>query len=108
MAIRGEAADMAAFLNTLLDADQSFVERLISHRLPCNEAIANHPSVQVGNKGAGYEAGILGVLNGFFGVFDNGPRRGWGALMAVYEGERLVRFAIMSEPSQGEFRPATE
>jgi len=94
MLIRQEAADLAAFLNGLIEVDQAFVQELIAQRLPCNDALASHPTVQVGVDDGIARAGVLDVLNGFLGVFDDGPKMGWGALTAIYEDDRLVRFAI--------------
>lgn len=94
MPIRAEAAELAEFLSQLVVLDRSFVEKLIDQRVLCNDAIADHPTVQVGEKRGRNYAGILGVLNGFLGTIDAGPMAGWGALTAIYEGGHLVRFEV--------------
>lgn len=94
MPIRPEAEEFAAFLNELVEADRVFVQALVDHRIPCNETIADHPSVQVGLEDGQYRAGLLGVLNGFLGTLDSGPKAGWGALTALYESGHLVKFAL--------------
>jgi len=78
--------DVFSFLNELVAMDPKAVELLIEHRVPCNEALANHPTVQVrGNSTVGF----LGALNGLFGAYGDG----WGSIAAVFEDDgRLVGF----------------
>lgn len=92
MPVRPEADDVVEFLNELLALDPVFVTQLVGFRTPCNEAIANHPSVQVGGANGDFRAGLLGVVNGFLGVIDDGPKAGWGPITAIYEGDRLTGF----------------
>ncbi|KAB2857372.1 MAG: hypothetical protein F9K41_04000 [Sphingopyxis terrae] len=98
MPIRPEADDLIAFLNEIVNTDPDFMQQLVDHRPPCNQLLADHPTVQVG---AGMEhrnvAGILGLLNGFLGVIDKGPRKGWGAIAAIYQGGRLSHFERVPE-----------
>jgi len=65
-----------AFLNELKDADPQAVKALIETRVPCNDALANHPTVQVQAREdeTGYAVGLLGVLNGLIGADTDG----WG------------------------------
>lgn len=73
--------DVVDLLNKMLDLDHKCVSELIGNRVPCNKNIANHPTIQV----TGYKiedgktivlgenecsVGMLGVLNGFFGIED--------------------------------------
>jgi len=74
-------------LNEILMLDKKAIESLISNRVECNEALADHPTVQVGaimNKTSscgkseymgseitGYNVGLLGIINGLFGVDEN-------------------------------------
>ncbi|AWJ85176.1 hypothetical protein TSH58p_17585 [Azospirillum sp. TSH58] len=98
MTIRPDTDDLIGFLNGLLDHDRYAVQELMGIRVACNEAMANHPTVQVAAHPhphvppGQFRTGILGILNGYAGVFDNGPRAGWGPITAVYEDGRLVRF----------------
>lgn len=82
--------DALSYLNSLLKADQDTLEKLINNRELCNSELANHPFCQVvqGSKEDEYLVGLLGVLNGLFGV----DERGWGAICAVYDENRLVKF----------------
>lgn len=98
MPIRPEADELIAFLNGVVDADPDFMQRLVDHRPPCNQALADHPTVQVGSSMEhGTVAGVIGLLNGFIGTIDDGPRKGWGVVAAVYEGGKLVRFTRMPD-----------
>lgn len=88
---------IVAFLNRLVEADRDCIELLIESRRPCNKTMADHPTVQVHEAAGLYSVGMLGILNGFCGVFDDGPRRGCGPIQAVYEDGRLVKFLVDPE-----------
>jgi len=84
------------FLNDLLKQDAEAVTNLCESRVKCNEEIANHPTVQV----RGYEektsVGLLGILNGLFGVHgeEAGKFKGYGGIMAIYDNNnKIVKFA---------------
>lgn len=79
--------DTIDFLNALIDLDDAAIHGLISTRILCNEALANHSTVQVGQENNVNIVGILGLLNGLFGIDDNG----WGPITIVYENGRVVR-----------------
>lgn len=89
MAIRAETEDLIEFLNELNRVDPDAVASLMRARVPCNEALATHPTVQVGRGAARepqcYEVGILGVLNGYCGVYGSGVRAGWGPITAIVD-----------------------
>jgi hypothetical protein len=100
MTIRNETDDLIAFLNSLVEIDPYAMTELLCIRVPCNEQLANHPSVQVAGERSGatfiapntWRVGILGVLNGFCGTIDDGPRQGWGPIAAILDNGKLVRF----------------
>lgn len=82
-------------LNEALKADQLAITRLINHREACNDALADHPTVQVSsvlNPGAGWQTnvGALGILNGVLEAM-TGER-----VMAVYDdsGSEVVEFRV--------------
>ena len=74
-------------LNKMLEADPVAISALVETRVPCNQEMADHPTVQVTDEGlqGGYKLGILGVLNGLFGV----DQDGWGPIAAQYEQDDL-------------------
>lgn len=82
------------FLNELVKLDKLALERVMLHRVPCNNALADHPTVQVGYGPPGslppWEVGMLGILNGLFGVSGDG----YGFITAVIDndGERPIEF----------------
>lgn len=82
------ADDAIQFLNELLRMDRAAIAALVINRVPCNEALANHKSVQVATLNDGYLVGMLGILNGLFGV----DEAGFGPIAAVYDGENLSKF----------------
>src|SRR5574343_430828 len=67
-------------LNEINALDPSVLPALIEYRVPCNRAMADHESVQVGETAHrdGFEVGMLGILNGIFGVGEDG----WGFIQA--------------------------
>jgi hypothetical protein len=77
-------AQALRFLNELVELDPEAVTALCENRVSCNEAVAQHESVQVSAQGDNhkeYSVGLLGVLNGMFGA-DNA---GWGQIAAKFE-----------------------
>ena len=50
------------------------MSKLINTRFPCNTKIEDHPTVQVyfSEKETESTLGVLGILNGFFGVREDG------------------------------------
>lgn len=67
-------------LNGLLELDESAVLTLLANRVSCNKALADHPTVQTRSEKGGYNMGILGIINGLFGIDD---KSGLGAIMFV-------------------------
>jgi hypothetical protein len=72
-----DAVDQAIeVLNRINETDPSVLPRLISHRVSCNLDLAKDKTVQVG-KVTGqiltyYEVGLLGIINGLFGIQEDG------------------------------------
>lgn len=93
------AVDRAvAILNQIHQMDPTVLPALINYRVPCNEILADHPTVQVGpidkisNTGPA-EVGLLGILNGIFGTV---PGHGYGYIAAHYDDARnLTHFERM-------------
>lgn len=76
-------------LNELNKADPRVLKKLIEYRVPCNEKVADHPTVQVSPEGDEYVVGLLGILNG---LFDEKER-----LLACYDDDsgELLKFKMM-------------
>lgn len=76
-------------LNDALRCDQEVVQKLIETRLPCNEKLAEHPTIQVSGIEGTAKVGLLGIINGVFGICNDGK----GYIIAIYdESERLIGF----------------
>jgi hypothetical protein len=95
-------SDVLKVLNRALEADPDAMAKLREAKVPCNEALAHDPEIQVGMEehpgsvhdvweddepvSVGgrkvYSVGFLGVLNGIFGI---DKRTGFGAIAAVYD-----------------------
>lgn len=72
-----------AFLDSLVKIDPGAMAALINARVPCNDAMRDHPTVQVAaNKdGSNARVGFLGIMNGLFGADENHC----GAIAAYYD-----------------------
>lgn len=82
-------------LNSALAADPEAMRELLAARVPHNNALAEHPTIQCGMDGPIPGVGLLGIINGMFGVDD----RSWGAIAAVPETDassRIIRFERMA------------
>lgn len=90
------AQDVCDLLNELLNIDYDCIHALINHRVRCNEKVADHPSVQVQQfiDDEFPKVGLLGILNGLFGLASD------GAGVLCYEHEidgRITKFKIRKD-----------
>lgn len=77
-----------AFLNALVKVDADAVTALIDARVPCNDDLSDHPTVQCGEG----KVGMLGIFNGLFGTYDDGPKKMYGPITAVLDQGKITRF----------------
>lgn len=78
-------------LNELVALDREALGKLIETRVPCNQALTDHPTVQVFKSAPEEPAvvGMLGILNGLAGVDSDG----WGFIAASFDDQgQLVKF----------------
>jgi hypothetical protein len=84
-----EAYAIVKTMNEVLALDSALVELMVNTRIPCDKPLADHSSVQVSvqtyEDGAivYYRVGLLGILNGIAGSFDEGDRKGHGPIVAT-------------------------
>ena len=66
--------DAVKVLNSAVLSDSEAMNALVETRVPCNDALADHPTIQVlaDDDGSNARVGLLGILNGIFGTMDNG------------------------------------
>lgn len=73
-------------MNEALEADQTAISNLINHRVPCNETLADHPTIQCGIRSpaalSDTTVGLLGILNGICGIKPDG----YGYVYACMDG----------------------
>jgi hypothetical protein len=68
-----EIADVVTYLNSLVEADPLAIRAMLCIRIPCNEELADHPTAQIdGEWPQGYTVGVMGIINGIFGIDDDG------------------------------------
>ena len=84
-------------LNQLLQTDPTAITNLIKHHTHCNQELAEHPTVQVRGYGNNPPTiGLLGLLNGLCGTYDNEPKKGFGPITAtiIKDGEKILEFHL--------------
>jgi hypothetical protein len=98
-------SDALEVLNRVHEADPTVMPALIALRVPCNEAVADDPTVQVatipadqiGKRDGYFEVGVLGLINGLFGVDDQGI----GHIGAFYDdSHQLTHFGWVNAPTE--------
>jgi hypothetical protein len=78
-------------LNEFVALDREAIHKLVETRVPCNQALVDHPTVQTfrNTPGEPPTVGLLGVLNGIAGVDSDG----WGFIAASFDDQgQLVKF----------------
>lgn len=87
-------------LNEALMLDPRAMTDLCESRVRCNDALTEHPTIQVGPTWSSKEnqVGLIGIINGLFGVDD----RGYGPIAANYTTDepvsRIVEFVRTPPP----------
>lgn len=95
-------------LNGALLLDRTAITSLVQTRVACTKRLADHQTIQVGlapgfdadDKNLEYEVGVLGLLNGLFGI----DERQWGAIAAEMDKAGHVMQFVVREPWSGVFR----
>ena len=95
-------------LNAALLLDRTAITNLVQTRVDCNKKMAGHQTIQVGlapgvdpdDKNLLYEVGILGLINGLFGI----DERQWGAIAAEMDKAGHVMQFVVREPWRGVFQ----
>ena len=96
MAIRNEVTidQVLEVLNEAVKADRHAMHALVNMHVRCNRNLLEHPTIECGKTTGGLAyVGLLGILNGLFGVYDSGELAGRGPICAVVDGAdgKLVR-----------------
>ncbi len=73
-------------LNRVNEADPTVLPLLIDYRVPCNRAVADDPTVQVGVHDDVWSVGVLGIVNGIVGIDTNGS----GFIAAHYDDDGVL------------------
>jgi len=83
---RKTAARTIRLLNDAFARDPRAIASMVYHRVGCNQALADHPTIQVLCAENGRcTIGLVGVVNGMCGVIKRGKRRGWGMVCSVHD-----------------------
>jgi len=82
-------------LNQIRESDPEAINRLFGMKTTCNQKMADHPSVQVWDDDGVFAVRLLGLLNGIFGTFPDGKRKGWGPITIVVDdkdNKKILKF----------------
>ena len=84
-----------AYLNELVKLDPKAMHALVETRHSCNQALADHPTAQVATSNGGLASvGLLGILNGLFGVDEDG----WGPITANFDDQGILTSFTRTDP----------
>lgn len=80
-------------LNEFNKTDSSALKKIFDNRVPCNKDMGDHPTIQCGQRKKRYTVGMLGLLNGLFGIYPDYPKKGYGPItMSVGDSGEIVGF----------------
>ena len=66
-----KVTDVIAYLNSLVETDSLAIRAMLCMRIPCNEALADDPTCIVDQWEQGFTVGLMGLINGMFGLNEN-------------------------------------
>ncbi len=90
------AATVVEYLDELIKIDPKAMQALVEARVPCGDALSDHPTVQCGIRkdGEGAEVGLIGILNGLCGALEDG----YGAVSVIVEQDGTLQGARLLTP----------
>lgn len=86
-------------LNQALESDPKAISTMMTQRFDCNRALTEHPTIQVSEKEGRRTIGVMGLINGLFGV----DKDGYGFIAGIWETDqnngldRLVGFKLLED-----------
>ncbi len=95
------AREIVRVMNEAAEADPVAIAALCQLRVSCNPELAMHPTIQVGCQHDTFKVGLIGILNGLTGVYDDGPYAGFGPVRAVLN-DTWVRFHFVNSRGDAE------
>ncbi len=89
-------ADVVAVLNRALAEDRDAITHMFNDYTICNAQLAADATIQCSQNGQQFRIRPLGVINGLFGLFDDGPKKGYGPIyMVVNEDGSIKEFNLI-------------
>ena len=84
--------DIVELLNEMLKLDYEGTKKFVEAKIEVNEKIANHETIQVNGYTTPreYLLGIIGFLNGLFGVNENH----FGCICCEIKGNKIIEFKV--------------
>lgn len=86
--------DVCDLLNELLSVDYDSIYELVTRHVECNQALVDHETVQVRGYAGPPSVGMMGIINGMFGVNQNGH----GPICYEIENGKILKFRLFKKP----------
>lgn len=86
--------EVVDFLNECLKLDRSATTELVSTAKveTTTDAFPDHPTIQCGvSKEGKVTIGIIGLLNGLFGAYTDGPKKRYGAICYLINDDGSIK-----------------
>lgn len=96
--------EMCQILNEALEADPQAITALLSLRVPCNETLAAHPTIQVRDEKGEVTIGTLGLLNGMSPDPNIAIAAEWETEEALKSGKSPQKFYIIDNATGEEIK----
>lgn len=68
-------------LNQALKADPKTIQYMMQQRFLCSKSLAEHPTIQSSENDGEFSIGVMGLINGLFGV----DKDGYGFIAGIWE-----------------------
>ena len=77
-------------LNEFSEKDPEALIKLLEHRVPCNDNIVNHETIQTAKTEYGSTVGLLGLINGLFPTYSDNEVSKFGQFVAKMKDGKLI------------------
>lgn len=93
VALELSAVHAVKVLNEALELEPYTIQNMFKSRFCVGSGLVQHPTIQVLQEAGVHTLGVLGLINGLFGVLSDNR----GRITGIYEGERLIKFELTQE-----------
>jgi hypothetical protein len=93
--------DVVDLLNEFIKLDPHGARMFLQMKAEVNSKVKDHPSIQTDGDPRSTTVTPMGLINGLFGTYDDGKRKGWGPIyyMMMKDGSRITEAGLLrNEP----------